>query len=115
MKPVSDHSIHEVRSLYAHRIISKKLQENPELLNKAWENLAKCRTKADLDVFTEWEILLRAPLQKLCEFITRDDELLKRLRQSSPFQGFITPEERAMIHEQVKFRASNPGSSGYNR
>lgn len=115
MSTSSDHSQHDMRSLYTHRLIARKLQADPGLLAKAWQNIAAAREVADLDAFVEWEVVLRSPLDKLCDFISKPSQVATRLRQSSPFIGFITQEERQRINEQVKLRASDSSSSEYHR
>jgi hypothetical protein len=108
----SDHQLHDLRSLYAHRLVARKLKENPDLLQKAMENLISSQKVADIDVFKEWEVVLRAPIQKICEFIVRPSETVTRMRQSSPFSGFLTEQERQSINEKIKPRAPH-SSSGY--
>lgn len=111
MKTVSDHAQHDLRSLYAHRLVAKKLLADPRLLEKAWGNLAEARKVADLNAFVEWDVVLRAPLDKLCDFISKTSQVATRLRQSSPFAGFITKEERESINEQVKLRPLDASGS----
>lgn len=101
------HGIHDLRSLYIHQFVSNKLMENPSLIKKARDNLNKSKKVSDLLVFLEWEIILSAPVDKVCDFITRDSQAAIRLRQSSPFHGFITKEERRHIDEQIKLRTLN--------
>ncbi|AYG47958.1 hypothetical protein DV532_27135 (plasmid) [Pseudomonas sp. Leaf58] len=110
----SDHRIHEIRSLLIHRLVAKKLRENPKLIEKAWSNIAKAREVADLDVLKEWEAVLRAPISRICDFIVRDTQVAIRMRQSSPFHGIITPEERQEINEQIKLRTFDTCCFGHN-
>lgn len=50
------------------------------------------------DVLREWRTLLdETPFSQLLEFLRSDDERAVRLRQSSPFAGVLTPEERQSI------------------
>jgi len=111
----SDHQVHDMRSLYAHRLVAKKLRENPDLLEKVWANIAKARKSADLDAYQEWEVVLRSPIPRICDFIVRQSQVATRLRQSSPFTGFISKQEKEEINEQVKLRAFDSGGSEYNR
>lgn len=111
----SDHDMHDLRSLIAHRLVARKLLANPELMKKAWKNLEDSKKVNDLDAFVEWETVLRAPLGRICEFISKPSQVATRLRQSSPFFGLITKEERDSIYEQVKLGSFNSRSGEYNR
>ena len=109
----SDHQLHDLKSLYAHRLIARKLKENPKLLQKAKDNLEIAMKVADIDAFKEWEVVLRAPLSKICEFMVRSSETATRMRQSSPFSGLLTEQERETINEKVKSRTPD-SSSGFS-
>jgi hypothetical protein len=107
----SDHQLHDLKSLQAHRIIARKLRQNPELLQKAIENLEAAKEVADIDALKEWEVVLRAPISKICEFMVRNTETATRMRQSSPFSGLLSEQERESIDEKIKPRAADSSSS----
>lgn len=45
----------------------------------------------------EWKSILDGPLEKVIAVLTGTDERATRLRQSNPFTGVLTPQERNQI------------------
>lgn len=110
----SDHARIEDRSVALHRRIAEKLRANPQLLSVAHENLRKWRKSLQTSAFDEWEALLRLPLDELLSALVDRNEVMTRLRQSSPFAGILTPKERWKIYESYTTRAYSE-SSGNDR
>lgn len=91
----SDHDLHDRRSLEAHRLIAAKLREDPGLLEMVRDNLVKAgEVHPGSDVLIEWGIVLRAPLDMICAFLGSESETATRMRQSTPFTGILSEEER---------------------
>lgn len=107
----SDHSRLEERSLAMHRLIAEKVQADPALLNKARDNLRRWQESEGSPrlALAEWEQLLDGPLGQVMQFITERSEHARRLRQSSPFAGILTPTERRAIYESYSTRTYHPG------
>jgi hypothetical protein len=62
---------------------------NPE----RWE-----RQSASASALQEWKEILRSePLEQVLSLLEEDSERPDRLRQSSPFAGILSPEERMEI------------------
>lgn len=102
------HLLHDRNSLEIHKLVALKLREEPVLLEKVRRNLEEAREKlGNTRAREEWEIVLLAPLEDICDFISQEDEHATRMRQSSPFIGIINQAERRRIYEQVFSRASN--------
>jgi hypothetical protein len=81
-----------------HEAVAAKVEANPALLNLARANLARWMESQPADVLREWRQLLdETPLPQLLALLRSDDERAVRLRQSSPFAGVLTPEERQSI------------------
>lgn len=95
----SDHELHDRRSLEAHRLIAEKLREDPGLLEKAKANLARAKMVSESDALLEWEVVLRAPLDMICAFLGSESETATRMRQSTPFTGILSEEERLGLHK----------------
>lgn len=96
----SDHERLEDRSLALHKEIAKRLSENPQLIEIAKANLERWVARdGDLPVWREWRELLNGPLSQVIPTLVSDDEVCKRLRQSSPFCGILAPRERWHIYE----------------
>lgn len=97
----SDHRILDARSLAMHCMIAHKISQDPELLAKAKNNLA--RWTADIDgkmpaYFDEWKRILQKPWPEIAELITSMNEDATRLRSSSPFAGILNADERERVY-----------------
>ena len=104
---MKDHRLIDERSLAFSRLIADKLRADPTLVQLARGNperwLRDCsnRTRPAL---VEWCALLDGPIYELLNFLTSQEERAVRLRQSSPFAGILTPEERAVILREFQIR-----------
>jgi len=97
----SDHRILDARSLAMHCRIAQKISRNPELLNKARENLEHWAAKAKGPkprYLREWELILARPWPAVTDLITSMNEEATRLRSSSPFAGVLTRKERDQVY-----------------
>ncbi|MDR2214883.1 MAG: DUF3018 family protein [Nevskiaceae bacterium] len=101
----SSHRLLEARSLAMHALIARKIERDPKLLQVARQNIERWSAQrgderpAWLD---EWRALLNRPWQTIAALITDPSENAARLRQSSPFAGFLAPQERRRIHEAFR-------------
>ena len=97
---MSDHRLIDERSLAFNRLISAKLRSQPVLVDKARDNLARwletCSAGAK-PALLEWQRLLFGSFDELLALMEATDERATRLRQSSPFCGLLTEEERLGI------------------
>jgi hypothetical protein len=95
---VRSHTWIDRRSLALHEAPAARIQARPELLQVARANLARWLSRAPQPALLEWQNLLdRASLSELLALLCSDDERAARLRQSSPFAGVLTAEERRAI------------------
>jgi len=89
------------RSLALHAAIAEKIRRDPKLLEIARRNLGRWMENAGaaaLPVLQSWKTKIETwPLEKLLGFITEESERANQLRQSSPFTGILTPQERNEI------------------
>ena len=103
--PYSSHRLLEIRSLAMHALIARKIERDPSLLEIARRNVERWRARwkekppAWLE---EWRELLGQSWQSVATLITGSDERATRLRQSSPFAGVLSNEERWRIHEAFR-------------
>jgi len=98
----SDHRFLDARSLAMHCKIARKIDENLDLLEKPRENLKRWSksTSGPLpDYIKRWRAILDKPWPEVAAFITSISEDAVRLRQSSPFPGVLTPQERRRIYD----------------
>jgi hypothetical protein len=101
----SDHQRLDARSLAMHCLIARRLLANPALIVQARNTLARWRAQAAEPMpsyFFEWARILEGSPEQVAAFLVSMREDATRLRQSSPFTNFMTPEERARIFEAFK-------------
>jgi hypothetical protein len=86
------------RSRALHEAVAARIEARPELLDVARANVARWISRAHAPALAEWQRLLdELPLQDLLALLRSDDETAVRLRQSSPFAGILSPDERREI------------------
>jgi hypothetical protein len=105
--PLTDHARLDARSLAYHTLIAEKVRADPALLDHARDNLRRWKGRfkeqgAYMLVFDEWQAILNGPIEGLLRVLTDPSERATRLRQSSPFPGVLTDEERHGIFEQYR-------------
>ena len=100
------HRKFEERSLALHREIARRIRSNPDLLSSVRERLSKDirsgRFSISLtDAMQEWlDLLDSSSVEQLPELLIDEGENGRRLRQSTPFAGILTKEERRRILEK---------------
>jgi hypothetical protein len=95
------------RSLALHEAVAARLEAQPQLLEVARGNLQRWLTTSDAGVLREWwQLLNTTPLPALLVLLRSPGEEGARLRQSSPFAGLLTPQERQSILDAYESRRS---------
>ncbi len=92
------HALIDRRNAAQDRLVAHRLRHDRQLLRQARANLRRWMAqdgKHVRPVFAEWQRLLEclSPSQ-LADFLTSDTLLARRLRQSSPFLGLLSPTRR---------------------
>ena len=103
--PLSPPTREDRRSVAFHRAIAKKLLRQPaEVVGKARRNLAKLASVVDVShpcgaqLVAAWRRWLALPPEELARRIVNADGWLERdMRQSSPFAGVLTEQERYKV------------------
>jgi hypothetical protein len=96
----------EERSLALHREIARRIRSNPDLLSSVRERLSKDIRSGRfsislIDAMQEWlDLLDSSSVEQLLELLVDEGENGRRLRQSTPFAGILTKEERRRILEK---------------
>lgn len=86
------------RSQALHEAVAAKIEARPELLDAARANLARWISRTPNGALLEWKDLLeRLSVGERVALLRSEDETAARLRQSSPFAGLLTPEERQAV------------------
>ena len=97
------HSRLDERSLALHQLVAEKLKLNPSLVDIATSNIRKWGT-SDRPALKEWEDLLKKGVGYIVGFLQERSENAARLRQSSPFAGVLSEDERLGIYEAFRSR-----------
>jgi hypothetical protein len=74
----------------------EKIDQNPDMLEEARLQVGRY---SNVRLRKEWELLLGLPWTKLRLVLLEQSEEGDRIRQSVPFGGFLSDEERLSIHE----------------
>ena len=85
------------RSLAMHRLIATKIRQSPALFDKARATLARWRSTVCISsqpYLLEWERLMGLGVEACLAVALEDSERATALRQSSPFAGLLSHQER---------------------
>jgi len=105
IRDVRSHAWIEQRSLALHEAVAATLEAQPELLEVERANLQRWLSTNHAPVPREWcQLLDASPLPALLALLRSPDDEAARLRQSSPFAGLLTPEERRSILKEYESR-----------
>ena len=100
------HPWHDRLGLRYHQCMAEKIRRQPTLLEIARENLRRWMA-AEPDATPsqarrEWQRILDSEsVAEIIRLMTDPTEEGHRLRQSTPFAGILTPEERQAIRDQL--------------
>jgi hypothetical protein len=104
---VRSHAWIDQRSLALHEAIADKIEAEPRLVAVARANVARWLAPNRTTALLDWRDLLDVtPLSELLALLRSPAEEAARLRQSSPFAGLLTPQERQSILERYESRRS---------
>jgi hypothetical protein len=85
------------RSLEMHRLIARKIRENPALFGQARAILQRWRRRSSANArpyFDAWRRLMDRGVEESLAVATEDSERATALRQASPFSCLLTEPER---------------------
>jgi hypothetical protein len=100
------HPWHDQLGLRYHQAIAEKIRRQPTLLTIATENLRRWNAvdpdKTPSPARRRWqEILEHQPLEEILRLMTDPTEEGHRRRQSTPFAGILSSDERRAIRDQL--------------
>ena len=107
-----DHRQLDERSLAFGCLLAQRISENPGLIAQAratatrWLQTSSARSAPALH---EWLELLNGPLEGVIQLLIARDERATRLRQSNPFAGALSPQERNEIIR--RFQPHDPATA----
>lgn len=87
----------DARLLELHRLVAEKIRRDPALLDRVRATITRWRpTMADssMPYLEEWDRLLAQGIDACLAVAIEDSERGAALRQSSPFTGILTRQER---------------------
>jgi hypothetical protein len=98
--PPTGHRTAELRSIALHRLVAERLDD--DLLLKARERVAGWLAvdgPVDHRWARQWQSLLGLPAPELRRRLVEDSEEMRDLRQSTPFAGVVSEDERKILRE----------------
>ena len=101
------HRVADLNSLAYHRLVAERLDES--LLDEARRRLARWQKTGRIHPHwsSEWTRVLAQPLPKVARAIGADTPRARELRQTSPFAGVLTEQERRHLLRAVEERAGS--------
>jgi hypothetical protein len=102
------HELLDDRSLEMDRVIAQKIRANPKLVQIALANTGRWLANSDYSesnrqAILEWKrIMETTTVAELVTLLESSSEEARRLRQSSPFCGILTPGERQAIFRKYE-------------
>jgi hypothetical protein len=102
------HELLDDRSLEMDRVIAEKIRANPKLVQIALSNIKRWLANPDYSdsnrqAILEWKrIIETTTVAALVTLLESSSEEARRLRQSSPFCGILTPGERQAIFRKYE-------------
>lgn len=102
------HEILDDRSLEMDCVIAGKIRADPKLIQVALTNINRWLANPDYsesgrECALEWKSIIdNSSLESLVTLLESNSDEARRLRQSSPFCGILTPEERQTIFQKYE-------------
>ena len=103
--PYSPHRLLDARSLAMHTVIAEKIERDPALIAVAHRNLQRWQQRWGQRRpawATAWLAILERSWPEVAAVMTDPGESSTRLRQSSPFAGVLSMEERRRIYDAFR-------------
>jgi hypothetical protein len=100
------HRAAELQALAYHRLVAERLDD--DFVEEARRSLRRWRREGRIDSrwADEWERTLEKPLDQIARVIGADSPRARELRQTSPFAGVLTEQERNRLVHAVEERAT---------
>lgn len=97
-----DHRDIDGRSLALARAVAERIDADPhkEGLRRARQICARWCATSRASAAAEWELILAQPWDRIRHVLLDEGEVGQRLRQSSPFCGILTNQERWRIYRE---------------
>jgi len=102
------HDLIDQRSLDLNRLVAKKIRQQPELMNLVRAKLDRTLAESYLsesckDALCEWQTIFSLKsFEEILEILVEDSDEGQRLRQSTPFSGILSQQERREIFRRYQ-------------
>jgi len=102
------HDLIDRRSLELNRLVAEKIRQHPELMDFVRSKIDRTLSESRLsdsckDALREWQTILSShSLNEILEILTQDSDEGQRLRQSTPFSGVLSQQERLNIFRRYE-------------
>jgi len=110
------HRLSEERSRAYHQVIADRLRGDRTILERARARVDGWISPSGTPPFyaLQWREVLRrdSDVEAIAAFLVDDHELARELRQSSPFAGVLSPEERWQIWRAWRRKGHKPVTRG---
>ncbi len=99
------HRVAELQALAYHRLVAERLDER--LVAQARRRLERSRANGSIHPqwAEQWERTLSMSVPEVAQAISSDSKKARALRQTSPFAGVLTEQERRRLVSAVEERA----------
>jgi len=96
----------ELQALAYHRLVAERLDD--AVVEEARRKIRRWRGEARIDSrwADAWERILEKPLDQIARAVSADSSRARELRQTSPFAGVLTEQERNRLVRSVEERAT---------
>jgi hypothetical protein len=104
------HALAEERSLELHRAVAERLRADPSLIGRARRRVDDwLRDGSVARPYAEaWRDILAGTVDLVAAFLEDPGDRARRLRQASPFAGFLDARTRWAILREVREREGRP-------
>jgi hypothetical protein len=103
-RPPRTHRAPELHALAYHRVVASRLDQ--KTVTAAGKRLRRWSAEGRIDPrwAREWERVLAQPVARIARLISADTKQARELRQTSPFAGELTEQERRRVRQAVEER-----------
>jgi hypothetical protein len=107
----------DLRSRALHELIAHKIRLHPEFFDVAKQNVERWATMGKIEPYylKEWRSILAQGMDTALRFAIEDSAHATQLRQSSPFTGVLTEQERSEFLKRWKENNSSSNSGCVDR
>lgn len=102
------HDLIDRRSLELNRLVAEKIRRQPELMDLVRDKLDRTLGESRLsesckEALREWQTIFSLKsFEEILEILVEDSDEGQRLRQSTPFSGILSQQERGEVFRRYE-------------